>query len=84
MNLEEAKAKTKSFFKKVLWISLISAILFGAIWYFYRTYTVSEGTRSGMLFKISKKGKIFKTQSPSDKVKSSAFIALRFKATRKL
>lgn len=61
MNLDEAKTKTKNFFKKVLWLSLILLILFSVSWYFYRTYTLSEGTRSGMLFKISKKGKLFKT-----------------------
>lgn len=61
MNLEEAKTKTKTFFKKLLWLSLLVLTLVAVSWYFYRTYTLSEGTRSGMLFKISKKGKIFKT-----------------------
>lgn len=61
MKLEEAKTKTKNFFKKLLWLSLVVFLLFSATYYLYRTYTVSEGTRSGMLFKISKKGKLFKT-----------------------
>lgn len=61
MNLEEAKTKTKTFFKKLFWLSLLVLALFSVSWYFYRTYTLSEGARSGTLFKISKKGKIFKT-----------------------
>jgi hypothetical protein len=61
MNLDEAKTKTKKFFKKLMWLSVAVPILFSISWYFYRNYTLSEGTRSGMLFKISKKGKIFKT-----------------------
>lgn len=61
MNLEEAKTKGKSFLKKLMWLSVLVLIIFSVSWYFYRTYTLSEGTRSGMLFKISKKGKLFKT-----------------------
>lgn len=61
MTFEETKVKAKSFAKKMMWILGISVILFAAGYYFYRTYTVSEGTRSGTLYKISKKGKIFKT-----------------------
>ena len=40
---------------------ILGLLLFGGIYYFYRTYTLSEGTRTGLLYKISKKGKIFKT-----------------------
>ena len=40
---------------------MISALLFATGYYFYRTYTISEGTRAGILFKVSKKGKVFKT-----------------------
>ncbi|MBK8515713.1 MAG: 6-phosphogluconate dehydrogenase [Saprospiraceae bacterium] len=40
---------------------LLSFVVFSGVYYFYRTYTLSEGTRTGVLFKISKKGKIFKT-----------------------
>ena len=61
MNLEETKTKAKKIGKKALWIGLISIILFSAGYYTYRTYTKSEGTRSGILFKISKKGIVFKT-----------------------
>lgn len=61
MSLETTKTKAKSIFKKTLWILFITALLCGVTYYFYRTYTLSEGTRTGMLFKISRKGKIFKT-----------------------
>ncbi len=61
MAFEETKVKAKSFAKKVMWILLISALLFATGYYFYRTYTISEGTRAGILFKVSKKGKVFKT-----------------------
>lgn len=61
MSFEETKQKAKSFFKRLLWILILAGILFSAVYYFYRTYTVSEGTRTGLLFKISKKGKVFKT-----------------------
>jgi len=61
MSIETVKTKAISFGKKLFWISIIALILFSTVYYFYRNYTVSEGTRTGILFKISKKGKIFKT-----------------------
>ncbi|MBK9151060.1 MAG: 6-phosphogluconate dehydrogenase [Saprospiraceae bacterium] len=61
INTEGIKTKARSIFRKFMWILLTGAILFSAGYYFYRTYTLSEGTRSGVLFKISKKGKVFKT-----------------------
>ena len=61
MTLEETKIKAKSFFKKLSVVLFLALILFSAGYYFYRTYTLSEGTRTGILFKISKKGKVFKT-----------------------
>lgn len=61
MSLETTKVKAKSIFKKTLWILFITFLICSVTYYFYRTYTLSEGTRTGMLFKISRKGKIFKT-----------------------
>ena len=61
MNIEDTKTKAKKVFKKTLWILFITALLCGVTYYFYRTYTLSEGSRTGMLFKISRKGKMFKT-----------------------
>jgi hypothetical protein len=59
--MDEAKAKTKSFAKRAAWILLALGIVAGIVYYFARTYSVSEGNRTGLLFKISKKGYVFKT-----------------------
>jgi hypothetical protein len=59
--IESAKTKTKNFMRRALWILLILGIVSSFVYYFARTYTVSEGNRSGLLFKISKKGIVFKT-----------------------
>lgn len=48
-------------FQRVLWILLLVGILGGGVYYFVRTYTLSDGNRSGVLFKISRKGILFKT-----------------------
>jgi len=61
MQVTNAKLKAKSFFRKFLWIALIVFAVGGSIYYFVRTYTVSDGNRSGLLFKISRKGVVFKT-----------------------
>jgi hypothetical protein len=61
ITVEETKDKAKKLAKKTAIILLISAIIFSIGYYFYRTYETSEGTRTGMLFKISKKGYVFKT-----------------------
>lgn len=61
VDTENFKTKARSIFRKFLFLLIAGFILFSAGYYFYRTYTLSEGTRSGLLYKISKKGKIFKT-----------------------
>jgi hypothetical protein len=61
MSLESTKQKVSSFFKKLMIFLVLGFLVFGGVYYFYRTYTVSEGTRTGVLYKISKKGKVFKT-----------------------
>jgi hypothetical protein len=61
MDLEQAKQGTKKWLRRGLWIALAGLLLFSAGYYFYRTYTISEGTRTGTLVKISKKGVMFKT-----------------------
>lgn len=53
--------KTKSFLRKVLMFGLIAAIIGGGLYMLYCSYTFSEGTRTGTLTKISKKGMILKT-----------------------
>ena len=59
--LDAAKVKAKVIFRRIAWIALILGIVSAIGYYFARTYTVSEGNRTGLLFKISKKGIVFKT-----------------------
>ena len=59
--LDKAKKVAGTYFRRTLWILLASLVLFSAGYYAWRTYAVSEGTRIGVLFKISKKGIVFKT-----------------------
>lgn len=61
MQLEEVKQGAKRVTRRVLWGLLIAALLGATGYYFVRTYTVSEGSRTGLLFKVTKKGYIFKT-----------------------
>jgi len=53
--------KKKSRFKKFAFITLLFLILFGLIYYFICGMSYSDGTRSGILTKVSRKGFIFKT-----------------------
>lgn len=59
--LDQAKVKARRIFRITLWSVLIAGLLFCIGYYIYRDYTISEGTRTGLLFKISKKGVVFKT-----------------------
>lgn len=61
IQLDQVKQKAGRIARRLMWIALAGFLLFGIGYYFYRTYTVSEGSRSGTLFKISKKGWVFKT-----------------------
>ncbi len=61
IQLEQAKVKGKKLLRSFMWIFLAGFLVFSVGYYVYRTYTISEGTRTGTLFKISKKGVIFKT-----------------------
>lgn len=56
-----AEPGKKNVFRKVAFISIISIIAGCAIFYFICGMTYSEGTRSGILTKVSKKGYVFKT-----------------------
>lgn len=51
----------KNKFKKFVVLSLICLIVIGLIYYFICGMAYSEGTRSGILTKVSKKGYVFKT-----------------------
>ena len=59
--LEQAKQSARKWFRRSIWIVLTGLLVFATGYYVYRTYTISEGSRTGTLFKISKKGVIFKT-----------------------
>lgn len=59
--LENLKQKSKTILKRTLWISLIGLLLAAVGYFSYRNFNYSDGTRSGVLVKISRKGWVFKT-----------------------
>jgi hypothetical protein len=59
--LDNVKAGATRIAKRTLWLSLILGILALGGYYFWRTFEKSDGTRTGVLFKVSKKGYVFKT-----------------------
>jgi len=61
IQLDQAKQSARKWFRRSLWAILAGLLVFSAGYYFYRNYTISEGSRSGTLVKISKKGIVFKT-----------------------
>lgn len=60
-NVLASKSLFKRMFQRILWILLLVGIVGSGVYYFVRTYTLSDGNRSGVLFKISRKGILFKT-----------------------
>ncbi len=61
VQLDQVKQKARRVFRITMWSVLVLGILSAAGYYIYRTYTISEGSRTGTLYKISKKGVMFKT-----------------------
>lgn len=61
VQLDQVKVKARKAFRATLWTVLIVGLLASVGYFIYRTYTISEGSRTGTLFKISKKGVVFKT-----------------------
>jgi len=61
VQLEQVKQKAHRVFRVTAWSLLIAGIVFSAGYYVYRNYVLSEGSRTGTLFKVSKKGVMFKT-----------------------
>jgi hypothetical protein len=59
--LTQFKQKAGTIARRTLWVALVALFVTGTGYYMYRTYTVSEGSRSGTLFKISRRGYVFKT-----------------------
>ncbi|MBK7935960.1 MAG: 6-phosphogluconate dehydrogenase [Lewinellaceae bacterium] len=61
VQLDQVKQKARRVFRITMWSALVAGLLFAAGYYIYRTYTISEGSRTGILYKVSKKGVMFKT-----------------------
>jgi hypothetical protein len=59
--LDNVKQTARKVARRTLWLLLALAVVGSIGYYVYRTYTISEGSRTGTLFKISKKGVVFKT-----------------------
>lgn len=53
--------KPKSKFKKFAYVTLFILVLVGVGYYFVCGMTYSDGTRSGVLTKVTRKGYVFKT-----------------------
>ncbi len=60
-SIDSGVKKTKSFFRKVIIFSFIGLVLAAAGYLLWANWTYSEGTRTGYLMKLSKKGYVFKT-----------------------
>ncbi len=60
-SIDSGVKKTKSFFRKAFIYSLLALVVAGAGYMFWANWTYSEGTRTGYLMKLSKKGYVFKT-----------------------
>ena len=60
-SIDSGVKKAKRFTRRLLW-SVLGLIILGIfVFFLWGNYTYSEGTRSGDLIKISKKGYVFKT-----------------------
>lgn len=60
-SIDSGVKKTKSFLKKVLILSMVGLVLTVVGYLLWANWTYSEGTRTGYLMKLSKKGYVFKT-----------------------
>ncbi len=61
IQMQKIKDKARRVTKVILWGGLLVLILGATGYYFWRTYTYSDGTKTGTLYKISRRGYIFKT-----------------------
>jgi hypothetical protein len=77
VQLDQVKQRAGKMMRRLLWILLAAGLLFSIGYYMYRTYTISEGTRTGTLFKISKKGAMFKTYEGQLQVGSSSILTVQ-------
>ncbi len=53
--------KTKKFFRRLFLYLSLAVVVGGGLYLLYANWTYSEGTRTGYLVKISRKGYVFKT-----------------------
>jgi len=53
--------KTKKFFRRLFLYLSLAIVVGGGLYLLYANWTYSEGTRTGYLVKISRKGYVFKT-----------------------
>ncbi len=61
MRVSSIQQQAGKWLRRSLWLILAVAVLFGAGYYFYRNYTVSDGSRTGTLVKVARQGVLFKT-----------------------
>ncbi len=61
IEMQKVKEKARRITRIILWGGLVVALLTATGYYFWRTYPVSDGSRTGTLYKISRKGYVFKT-----------------------
>lgn len=59
--MDQFKEKARRIGRRTLWVVAIAAVIAGAVYYFIRTFTVSDGSRTGTVYKISRRGYLFKT-----------------------
>ncbi len=61
VQLDKVKATAGRWWRILLWVLFFVFIGIGIGYYVYRNYTISEGSRTGTLVKMSRKGVMFKT-----------------------
>ena len=59
--IDSGVKKTKSFFRKLFLFAGLALVVAGILYMVWANWTYSEGTRTGYLMKLSKKGYVFKT-----------------------
>ena len=60
-SVSKGMKKTKRFFRKLFLYLIVALVVGGGVYMLYANWTYSEGSRTGYLVKISKKGYVFKT-----------------------
>jgi hypothetical protein len=61
VQLDKVKATAGRWWRILLWVLFFVFIGTGIGYFVYRNYTISEGSRTGTLVKMSRKGVMFKT-----------------------